>query len=114
MVFSILISGVEEIRKSVVPLINDARASAKNLLQEMMGNMNKKKKTSRELEYDEELDGETLDDGDHEEPQKEGLAKAKAKGKAKAKAKPKAASVPKSEGDIVDPKKVTPQTQPQP
>ena len=76
--------------------------------------MNKKKKTSRELEYDEEVDGESFDDGDHEEPKKEGLAKAKAKGKSKAKAKQKAAGAPKSEGNIVGPKKVTPQTQPQP
>lgn len=97
-----------------MPLINDTRASAKNLMQEMIDNMKMKKKTSRELVYDEEVDGESFDEGDHEEPQKEGLAKAKAKGKAKAKAKPKPAGTPKSEGDIVDPKKVTPQTQPQP
>ena len=103
-----IVSGVEEIRKTVVPLVDDARANAKTTLQDMMNNF-KKRKSARELSYDEEVDGEALES--EEDPAKEVVSKAKTKGKAKAKAK--AAAVPKSEGDTLDPKKVTSNSKPQ-
>ena len=104
-----IVSGVEEIRKTVVPLVDDARANAKTTLQDMMNNF-KKRKSARELSYDEEVDGEALKS--EEDPAKEVVSKAK-KAKGKAKAKAKASAVPKSEGDTLDPKKVTSNSKPQ-
>lgn len=96
----------------MVPLINDARADAQTTLREMMQNF-KKKRANRELEYDDEIDGEELEQGElpNEEP-KEANAKPKAKGKAKAKPKPEKPA--KGEGDTLDPKKVALETPRQP
>ena len=86
----------------MVPLVSDERSDAQTTLRDLMGTF-KKKGTKRELSFeDESVEAEAVEE---EDEAKDDESKKKQKPKSRSK-KPRA-QVAKTEGDILDPKKVT-------